>query len=428
MISAYSKGILFVVKLNLFKHSLFFVPVSLFVFLSMAFSSSAVEVSNLYTGKILVTDKTQKTRVKAHRWAIEQVIAKVSGSREVLNDPKIKRVVQRQTANYIKSFAFITDEQDRTFLVDQFDQTKIDRLLKSVGASIWGQRRPNTVMWLVVEEGIQRAIIDEEQFPQLYDFIAQASDNRGLPIVLPTMDDKDKETIFTSDVWARFNRVVWQGSSRYEADNVVMARMRYVFADKEPEYKTGWLLEFELINGEDSLLKGEINGEQYSAVRDMVNQVGDYFAAEYAIESESIESEEIYLTLNNISDVVALHKAETLLKSMAPVSDVFLQSVVDEKAIFYLEMSGEGLDLIRALALLPQFEQVQMTEKKKETLTVEQQLEQLTRDYILQVEQASSPTTSSDTSALEDRPTSEASKTNKQTKTRVNLEYNWLGK
>ena len=426
MITTYSKGTLIAVTSNLFKHLLVLICISLFLSLSVSNNTYAVEVENLYRGKILVTDKTQQTRVKAHRWAIEQVIAKVSGSRDVLNDPKIKRVVQSQTENYIKSFAFITDEQGRTFLVDEFDQIKIDRLLKSVGSSIWGQRRPNTVMWLVVEEGIQRAIIDENQFPQLFEFISQASDNRGLPIVLPTLDKTDREAVFTSDVWARFNRIVWQGSRRYRADNVVMARMRYVFADKEPEYNTGWLLEFELIDGERSLLKGEFNGEQFSVVRDMVNQVGDYFAAEYSIESESIESEEIYLTLNNIADVVVLHKAETLLRSMATVSDVFIQSIVDEKATFYLEMSGEGLDLVRAMALLPQFEHVQMAKEKQKKLTVEQQLEQLTRDYIQQVEQTNEKAetnqavdTNVDLLQVDaDKPTG---------KKRVNLFYNWKG-
>ncbi|NVK23635.1 MAG: DUF2066 domain-containing protein [Gammaproteobacteria bacterium] len=394
---------------------------SLFVLFILPFSLSAVEVENLYTGKILVTDKTQQTRIKAHRWAIEQVIAKVSGSRDVLNDRKIKRVVQTQTANYIKSFSFVTDDQGRTFLVDEFDQTKIDKLLKSVGAAIWGQRRPNTVIWLAVEEGIQRAIIDEEQFPQLYEFIGQASDDRGLPVVLPAMDKTDKEQVFNSDVWARFNRVVWNGSKRYQADNVVMARMRYVYADKEPGYKTGWLLEFELIDEQGTLLEGEVNDEQYSAVRAMINQIGDYFAEKYAIESADIESEEIYLTLNNIANVVDLHKAETLLKSMNPVSNVYVQSITDNKAIFYLEMSGEGQDLIRAMALLNQFEQVQMAQKKVEKFTIEQQLEQLTRDYIRQVELASGEKKDTQTTMTPEQ-NNEAPR-----KKQVNLYYNWLG-
>lgn len=375
-----------------------------------SFSAFSVEVENLYTGRILVTDKTQKTRVKAHRWAIEQVIAKVSGDRNVLKDKKIRRVVQTQTSNYITSFKFETDDQGRTFLVDVFDQSKIDGLLKSVGAAIWGKRRPSTAIWLAVEEGVQRTLINKALFPQLTELLYQTSDNRGLPVVLPLMDETDKTAVFSSDVWARFGRAVLDGSKRYDTESVVMARMRFVNSQKEPEYKTGWLLEFQLINQQQTLLTGEFNGEQFTIIRNMIDQIGDYFAAQYAIDSQALGDAELELSLQGITNLVELKQAEAYLSSLPPVGSIALTSLYEQQAKFTLSLIGEGLDVIKALALLPEFEQV-LTQQQEvvETLSNEQKLELLVQDYLQQVD--------------------DKQQVQQQTeKTTVQLQYKWLGK
>lgn len=395
---------------------IFSIFIALTLFLLGNSNGYAVEVDNLYTGKILVTDKTQKTRIKAHRWAIEQVITKVSGDREILKNRTIRREVQNRTANYITSFAFETDEQGRTFLVDVFDQNKIDGLLKSVGAAIWGQRRPTTVIWLAVEEGIQRNVIDKELYPQITEFLYQSSDNRGLPIVLPLMDEKDKESVFTSDIWARFEKAVLDGSERYEAENAIMARMRYVYSDKEPEYKTGWLLEYELINANGKLVSESLNGDQYEILRNMVNQVGDHFAAEYAIYNQVSDNNTLKLNLLGIKNIVSLKQAENYLVSLPPVAAIELQSMLNNKAEFELSLVGEGLDVVRALALLPEFEQVLVETKQVEKeLSMEQKLELLTQDYLAQV---------NNTNAQADNSNPEQSTERKQ----IQLEYKWLGK
>lgn len=386
-----------------------------FVFGFLSFNSQAVEVDNLYTGRILVTDKTQKTRIKAHRWAIEQVITKVSGDREILKKRQVRRVVQSQTANYIKSFTFETDEQGRLFLVDVFDQTKIDQLLKSVGAAIWGQRRPSTTIWLAVEEGVGRSIIDKAQYPQITEFLYQSSENRGLPIVLPEMDKTDKEAVFSSDVWARFSQAVRTGTERYQTENSVMARMRFVNSEKEPEYKTGWLLEFELIDKEGSLLTGQFNGEQYSILRSMINQIGDHFAEEYAIHSTSLGGNTLELSLTGLNNLISLKKAEEYLLFLPPVDTVNLKSITNNRAKFKLSLIGEGLDVIRALALLPEFEQVLIEQEEvKEELNNEQKLELLVQDYLKQI----------------DENQQAKNETGAEVKVQpvIQLEYKWLGK
>lgn len=363
---------------NQLKFSLY---ITLFVLFSFLPTSSlyAVEVDNLYTGKILVTDRTQKTRVKAHRWAIEQVITKVTGSRQILANKEIKREVRLRTANYIKSFTFISDEQNRTFLVDEFDQQKIDQLLRNVGASIWGQRRPQTLVWLVMEEGLNRTIVDLETAPQISELLIQSADNRGLPLMLPN-DDIETE-IYSSDIWAKFDHMVNQASAPYGTDHYVMARMYHESIDDQQN----WILDFQLMDNNQILLKQEFRGEQFNVVREMINGLSDYFASQYSIKSEVFGKKSISMTIEGVNDVINLVKIERYLKNLPPVSKIELQRLHNAQAQFVLHLSGQGLDVIKALDLLSEFERIEDIQiAVEEQLSVEAQLEQLRLSYLNQ--------------------------------------------
>lgn len=343
----------------------------------------AVEVENLYRGKILVTDKTQKTRVKAHRWAIEQVLTKVTGSRDILDNRDVRYEIRVRAANYIKSFSFITDEQNRTFLVDEFDQAKIDSLIRKVNGSIWGQRRPLTSVWIALEEGQQRQIVTSENFPQVTEVATQSAENRGLPITIPKMNQQQSDAIFVSDVWARFDQIIYPQSRAIGAEHYVMARLRYVDSLYEPEYKTGWVLDYQLFDGRQFLTEGQFNGEQFDVVKELINELGDYFAKLYAINNDRIQQQEVVLEIENIDSILSLKSAEELVISLPPVKKAYLQSIHGQTAMFKLWLSGQTLDVIKALDLLDNFQPVQSSKvNEAETLSVDERLNQLTNEYL----------------------------------------------
>lgn len=353
--------------------------ITLLIVQCFSFAAKAVEVENLYIGKILVNDRTQKTRVKAHRWAIEQVITKVTGNREILENAEIKRQVRLHTANYIKSFTFTTDEHNRTFLVDEFDQQKIDKLLRDVGASIWGQRRPQTLIWFVIEEGLSRQIVDNVSAPQISELLLQASDNRGLPLTLP--DRAAISSVHSSDIWAKFDHIMSKVSAGHDVEHYVMARMYYESIGQQET----WVLDFQLMDGRDILLKQEFRGEQFTVVREMVDSLADYFASQYSIRSEVLGQKSLKMTIEGVNNIVDLTTIEGYLKNLPPVSRLELESIQNNNAQFVLHLSGQGLDVIKALDLLGEF--VRLEDKVVETtekLSVAEQLEQLRESYLQQ--------------------------------------------
>lgn len=379
------------------------------VFLSIpAFSA---QVDNLYVGKVMVPDKTQKNRVKAHRWAIEQVIAKVSGDRKVLDNRKIKQAVAFRAANYIRSFTFTTDNQGRTFLIDVFDQEKIDALLRSVGAAIWGPRRPSTLVWFALEEGINRSVIAQDSHPQLKEFLLQTADNRGLPIMLPRYDEQDQQAVFVSDIWGQFEQVIFSGSKRYQPDTILLAKIREIHPELDSELQPGWVLNFSLFSEQQLILEQQLNGEQFTIIREMMTQIGDYFASQYAIKSESVISDDIVLTINNVSNIVMLTAVEQALAELPAINSVELEKMANKSALFSAKLTGTVDDVKRALALLDEFsivEQVQQVETK--TVSVEEQLQQLSQSYLQQIDGQQSVATANSNKPQHHK-----------------LTYNWLG-
>lgn len=378
------------------------------VLLCVPLWGQAVEVENLYTGKILVTDKTQKNRVKAHRWAIEQVLTKVTGSREILKNIRIQQEVRLRTANYIKSYAFVTDDQQRTFLVDEFDQVKIDNLLRGVGASIWGKRRPETFVWLALEEGVHRNILTTGRNPQYSEMLLQSADDRGLPVVVPDQNVVAQSQLYSSDVWARFERVVYNATSELGYEHYIMARLYY---DESQENGQGWSLEYVLMEGMQQQLKNQLSGEDLGSLKEMLNQVGDYFAAQYAIKSEGLGIDDVEVVITDLANVVDLVKAEAHLESLPPVAGVELTNFESNQARFRLTLSGQGLDVIKAMALLDEFEQRIVVDEVApvKALSVDEQLELLTQEYLKQINPQESEAGS------------------QQGPKQIRLNYRWLG-
>lgn len=320
--------------------------------------SFAVEVENLYQGKVLVQDRTQKSRMSAHQRAISQVFAKVTGDKSILENKKIQNTVNFRSANFIMSYTYVTDEHDRTFLVDEFDQKRIDELLKEVGASIWGKRRPQTIIWLVKEEGIQRNIVDSVYDPQLADFIEQSASDRGLPIQIATKQLASSNQVYTSDIWGRFYSPILEASKSINIDNVLIARMRYVDKNIDTDFQTGWLLEYQLIDSNGQQFSLQQNSNQFDALRNMIDDLGQHYAKQYAVDSMQLQSDTIELTLSDYDNVINLTKAEKLLSSVSAVEAISLKQLSKNKAYFDIKLTGEPLDLVRGIELLPQFKQL----------------------------------------------------------------------
>ncbi|WP_334020795.1 DUF2066 domain-containing protein [Alteromonas sp. S015] len=174
--------------------------------------------------QIQVEDQSQRTQQSALKKALKQVFVKMSGSTSVLDNAGVKAALS-SPQSLLRSYRFAFDK-GRTYYVAEFDQTKLSELLQREMLPLWGDRRPETIVWLAKEDEYEtRLILDESLNSEVQHTLKQTAKERGVPLSLPLMDLTDNVNISTYDVWGRFVEPLRKASARYGVDNIIGARV-----------------------------------------------------------------------------------------------------------------------------------------------------------------------------------------------------------
>ena len=150
------------------------------------------------------------------------------------------------------------------------------QLLRAQQIPVWGSDRPQTLVWLVVEDrsGSRRvldtlapqaaapaampaadddALIDAPA-PEAPDFgmaLADAAQRFGIPVRLPRYDETDQSRVTESDLWGGFTNIIAEASARYGADSILVGRV----SERRPaSIQWTWLFA-----GEETRFRGDMN-------------------------------------------------------------------------------------------------------------------------------------------------------------------------
>lgn len=346
----------------------FFAVLALLSLLCCALTSAtvyAIEVDDLYQASVPVSDQSRQARGVSQKQALEQVLVKVSGTNEVLENAEVTQAI-KNAGSYLRRFQFIRNDNNELMLLADFDEAKINKLLRNEGLPIWGKRRPSILLWLAGEDpqsGI-RHVVSKESYAEVASKLMQHSQNRGLPMVLPLYDIVDNQKVLVSDVWGYFYDHIRKFSLRYKTDAIVIGRFRQYVESGEPsadqvEQAMQWQLQWRLYES-DNIAKNSVHdGSLDDVLQQLVNDIANRFAQQYAVDASKVEGgNRLILTISNVGEIENLINAENLLLSFSAVSDVMLKSFQHDSAEFEVMLLGESLDLLQGLDLEKRFVKV----------------------------------------------------------------------
>ena len=229
--------------------------VSLVAILNYSAVTHAAQRVVVNEAQIQVEDQTQRTQQAALKKALKQVFIKMSGSTSVLDNAGVRAALS-SPQSLLRSYRFAF-ENNRTYYIAEFDQAKVKEIMQRELLPLWGDRRPETIVWLALEdESETRTILDESLDTELQNALKQTAKERGLPLSLPLMDLTDNVNISTYDVWGRFVEPLRKASMRYSVDNIIGARVYRNDPSAIPE-----LPETEIPSGTVESLDDVLNGE-----------------------------------------------------------------------------------------------------------------------------------------------------------------------
>jgi hypothetical protein len=321
----------------------------------------AVEVEGLYQATITVESRNNEAeRRRAFSEAMREVLTKVSGLSETINSSSVRRALNnpepyveswRAQANLVpvNAEAQVSELREVIAIEVNFYESEIQRLLDENNMPIWPANRPETLIWMVVQDELSERQIINNNSPEnaaRITALQKVADARGLPLLFPLLDLEDQLRLNVNSLWDLDEAAILNASQRYQAESIlalriyrslsgeVLAKSLYFFRDNVFSYEEFELSE-DFISGSINLASDELS--QYFSV--LISGTDNNVIINMQI--DDIDSPEDYAALL------------TYLNTLEGVNSFQLTRVTGSS--LYLEMltGGQLRQLVETIALQP---------------------------------------------------------------------------
>ncbi|MBZ4679934.1 MAG: hypothetical protein JG763_2563 [Shewanella sp.] len=329
------------------------------VFLSLFCATTlvqAVEVKQLDEATVAVGSRSSAEKSKGLKKALEDVILKNSGSRSALESPEIQATLANANA-LVSQFGYL-DTDEGLKLKANFDHRKIVDMLRNAGLPVWGKQRPLTLFWLSTDINNERVILSDDSSAEERKAFADASMERGVPLMFPLMDLDDLMRINVNDVRGLFADTVATASARYQADFFAMGALEANGSEFNYQLVLYPKTDISQSFGQPLLNRQGQAASKDEAVAEMMLSLSDYFVSRYAI-ADSGDGLLSKVRFTGISQMKQLVEIEAFLNQLSAVREASLSNLQGDSATFKVQLFGSEDDLKNLLRLEPRLSAAQ---------------------------------------------------------------------
>ena len=309
-------------------------------------AASAQAAQDLFESEVVVSDQTPAVRTEAFRTALSSTIVRVAGDQSALNGEAAQSLL-KDPARLVQQYRYFTEPANRPPTLKlwvRFDGDAIRRALQTRGMSYWATERPDTLVWLAVEDRGRRYIVSANDSTDVHQQIRLAARQRGVPILFPLMDLQDQSQARFTDLWGGFFDKVLAASRRYNPPAVLIGRL-----NRSPSggWSSRWYLEVAGRSNEWS----DSHRQLRELARQGIEDVADILASRFAVSSGDHGGNSVDITVNGIETLAAYARISQYLESLSTVNHVEVGTLTPQGVQYALRVSGGLQNLTRTITI-----------------------------------------------------------------------------
>lgn len=345
--------------------------VALFSFISFVFPIAAAERIDMYSAAVQVQTQQEADRNAAFTDALKQVVVKITGDEESLDNPELEPVLAK-SRSYVSGFSYQRnslysgqpesngEERDPSadassavfaqslpekeyILKVQFSDDALLQQIRDIGLPVWGALRPSIIAWIVMQENGERHLVNSD-YPALNTSLAREAERAGLPIFLPVGDLQDLSSVNLNELWGLFPSSVSEASQRYPNDYRLLGRVYQ--ADE------GLELKWTLLMGSIAKTGGAKSVDYPSLWRQMTSVVAQQLAEQFAVVSDpTADAQELRILVSGIDQFIEYASLVEHVERLSSVEHVSVRQVYQDKVNLGIKLRGSRANFEQQVAL-----------------------------------------------------------------------------
>jgi hypothetical protein len=302
--------------------------------------------NDLFETEVVVPNQSPAARSGAFHTALAEVLVRVAGRNDVLASEPARALLE-DPASLVQQYRYYTrpDSQPPVLLLRvRFDEASVRNGLQQKGLSYWGKERPDTLVWLAVEDRGRRYVVAAGDDSDVRQQIELAARQRGVPIVLPLMDLEDQSRARFTDIWGGFFDNVLQASERYGPQAVLIGRLNRSVSG-------GWSSRWHLQVGATPSAWSDSRSDLASLSQQGIDDAADIMASQFAVASGNAGNGGVTIEISGVDSLADYARINTYLASLTSVAGMQLVQVNGPSLTYKLQLNGNLQDLTRTVAI-----------------------------------------------------------------------------
>jgi len=300
----------------------------------------------LFDAEVQVPNQTAGVRTRATRTALAEVLVRVAGQDAVLQTAPAKQLLDKP-GSLVQQYRYFNEPGSEPPLLKlwvRFDGAAIRAKLQQQGQSYWGNERPDTLVWLAVEDRGERYVVAADDGTDVQQQIELAAKQRGLPVVFPLMDLEDQSQVRFTDIWGGFYDNVMAASARYNPQAVLVGRL-----NRSPS--GGWTSRWHLeVAGKPSAWSS--SSQQLSVLAQQgIDDTADMLASRFAVVRGSGRAGSVSIAVSGVDSLADYARLNAYLKGLTAIVAVQVERVAGAEINYALRLNGTLDDLTRTVRI-----------------------------------------------------------------------------